>query len=70
MQINVGLDIIDFNPHSPCGERLQAFHIDLQQKNISIHTPHAGSDTLQTGQRLFRQHFNPHSPCGERPYCF
>ena len=33
---------------------------------ISIHTPHAGSDSYQQKQTLLFSHFNPHSPCGER----
>ena len=35
-------------------------------KNISIHTPHAGSD--RRGQAVISKNadFNPHSPCGER----
>ena len=32
---------------------------------ISIHTPHAGSDSLQAPARAEYKNFNPHSPCGE-----
>ena len=32
-----------FNPHSPCGERLEPRH-PLREHRISIHTPLAGSD--------------------------
>ena len=39
----------------------------LYTKRISIHTPHAGSDTCWTMTRRRRTNFNPHSPCGERP---
>ena len=35
---------------------------------ISIHAPHAGSDTLPQRSRLPWQYFNPRSPCGERPF--
>ena len=35
----------DFNPHSPCGERRQADSMLLSSNGISIHTPHAGSDS-------------------------
>ena len=35
-------------------------------KEISIHTPHAGSDTGITKPQTQRGDFNPHSPCGER----
>ena len=33
--------------------------------DISIHTPHAGSDCLLLSIRTYLAHFNPHSPCGE-----
>ena len=33
---------------------------------ISIHTPHAGSDCPVSQNLSIRRHFNPHSPCGER----
>ena len=35
--------------------------------DISIHTPHAGSDTSTLRVSSLRLNFNPHSPCGERP---
>ena len=35
---------IDFNPHSPCGERLQFLGSTVESVFISIHTPLAGSD--------------------------
>ena len=77
-----------FNPHSPCGERHPSrlrrgfpsgFQSTLPMRGatiengrrfesleISIHTPHAGSDEkAQSGGRSC-QDFNPHSPCGER----
>ncbi len=33
---------------------------------ISIHTPHAGSDTKTPLSNCQKRNFNPHSPCGER----
>ena len=33
---------------------------------ISIHTPHAGSDQMQSLPLDAKINFNPHSPCGER----
>ena len=39
---------INFNPHSPCGERLCQAIMLAGYFGISIHTPHAGSD-LQRG---------------------
>ena len=34
--------------------------------DISIHTPHAGSDSQKSLYFSAPQYFNPHSPCGER----
>ena len=34
----------NFNPHSPCGERLRTLDDIFITAVISIHTPHAGSD--------------------------
>ena len=39
----------------------------VPDEDISIHTPHAGSDLLEFGSCLVNFYFNPHSPCGERP---
>ena len=58
---------LDFNPHSPCGERLSNCFFLLCEMCISIHTPHAGSDNSFYSMSTFSFHFNPHSPCGERP---
>ena len=35
---------INFNPHSPCGERLNRCLSNMELFEISIHTPLAGSD--------------------------
>ena len=37
----------DFNPHSPCGERLWGLGRVMVSILISIHTPHAGSDGVR-----------------------
>ena len=55
-----------FNPHSPCGERLRQQISMVPDPTISIHTPHAGSDSYRSGIPLGQPNFNPHSPCGER----
>ncbi len=55
-----------FNPHSPCGERLQPFRRVQVLRRISIHTPHAGSDRQELQNEDDTKYFNPHSPCGER----
>ena len=57
-----------FNPHSPCGERRYKWYIFLNTNNISIHTPHAGSDCKEYTERSRYSYFNPHSPCGERHF--
>ena len=57
----------DFNPHSPCGERPVSRLNSSAGGIISIHTPHAGSDTRPVGVITILSDFNPHSPCGERP---
>ena len=59
---------IDFNPHSPCGERRQMQLEDIPDSEISIHTPHAGSDGILYRYHCHEKNFNPHSPCGERRY--
>ena len=56
----------NFNPHSPCGERLFVYGGFHCWVTISIHTPLAGSDRNSTGGSVRCTHFNPHSPCGER----
>ena len=59
----------DFNPRSPCGERLGRVHFAGQPAPISIHAPRAGSDRGRIcTARFCRYHFNPRSPCGERPW--
>ena len=35
---------IDFNPRSPCGERLSCLHAGILVSRISIHAPRVGSD--------------------------
>ncbi len=58
--------LIYFNPRSPCGERLKAADVEIENK-ISIHAPHAGSDLALTPICWIYLYFNPRSPCGERP---
>ena len=78
-----------FNPHSPCGERPRVsdpsplrlkfqstlplrgvtlrLRLRCRYRQISIHTPLAGSDPHRKPPQRQPKHFNPHSPCGERP---
>ncbi len=39
----------------------------FKKRIISIHAPHAGSDTGSSPIYCRPQHFNPRPPCGERP---
>ena len=56
----------DFNPCSPCGERLSPGVITTSASTISIHAPRAGSDFFAIMSGYLESHFNPCSPCGER----
>ena len=56
----------DFNPRSPCGERLYTFLYRFQEYNISIHALLAESDPPTHGLNSGQTNFNPRSPCGER----
>ena len=38
--------LLDFNPRSPCGERLQSFKLAFAACRISIHAPRVGSDLI------------------------
>ena len=41
----IGAGFAHFNPHSPCGERRDLQALVVADSWISIHTPHAGSDS-------------------------
>ena len=57
----------DFNPRSPCGERLCADMRCVVLLFISTHAPRAGSDSVAFLLYTHFPYFNPRSPCGERP---
>ena len=57
---------VDFNPHSPPGERLDAERARIKAIDISIHTPLPGSDNDFVDKVSEAENFNPHSPPGER----
>ena len=59
----------NFNPRSPCGERLQQ-SIKIARSGISIHAPRVGSDPYWCTSWSTSPDFNPRSPCGERPSGF
>ena len=56
----------NFNPRPPCGERHARIDDLSTIVQISIHAPHAGSDTspIKRGRQIVD--FNPRPPCGER----
>ena len=56
----------NFNPRSPCGERLSPVPEDVLQWHISIHALLAESDRRERRTHDGHKHFNPRSPCGER----
>ena len=55
----------NFNPRSPCGERLDIVANDHVGTDISIHAPRVGSD-MEPEPVPIGLYFNPRSPCGER----
>ena len=59
--------IVNFNPRSPCGERLGLEQGLPRHEQISTHAPRAGSDCPVTKALTISLDFNPRSPCGERP---
>ena len=60
------LGTTDFNPRSPCGERLSCFYDDFQRKVFQSTLPVWGATCCML--RVFPgfPYFNPRSPCGER----
>ena len=61
-----GIGAWDFNPRSPCGERLGLEMPEYILLRISIHAPRVGSDSGINRENLLKTYFNPRSPCGER----
>ena len=55
-----------FNPRPPCGERLIGLFKFNKLALISIHAPHAGSDSKTAKCACPVDYFNPRPPCGER----
>ena len=62
----VAFNTEDFNPRSPCGERLYRYDNLYQHNGISIHAPRVGSDAIAVALAAECLYFNPRSPCGER----
>ena len=58
----------DFNPHSPCGERPSSSPFLSIAVDISIHTPHAGSDAAYR-KKYYEENISIHTPhAGSDPY--
>ena len=55
----------DFNPRSPCGERLTTKQTTLRKFLFQSTLPVWGA-TGRTDRKALDRHFNPRSPCGER----
>ena len=60
------LNISDFNPRSPDGERQHHHGDGGGEQCISIHAPRMGSDRADSRAWISRRDFNPRSPDGER----
>ena len=60
------VNIYNFYPRSPCGERPHANRYYVGLHLISIHALLAESDYLMTCKCPKAYHFYPRSPCGER----
>ena len=57
----------DFNPRSSCEERHNILASHFNPIGISIHAPHARSDSRSGCRRKQTDNFNPRSSCEERP---
>ena len=62
----MALEIDNFNPRSPWGERHSIKKTQNPARTISIHAPRGGSDDSVPFVKASRIHFNPRSPWGER----
>ena len=56
------LSYFDFNPRSPCGERLKRSIPDMDFITISIHAPRVGSDRFPILLRAIRPTISIHAP--------
>ena len=57
----------NFNPRSPCGERLACAALSADISAFQSTLPVWGATAGQRGVCRVQQDFNPRSPCGERP---
>ena len=56
----------NFNPHSPCGERLLSAKTNASFFSFQSTLPMRGATSSHTQWSFIFRYFNPHSPCGER----
>ena len=63
------IQIVNFYPRSPCGERRKEVNNGRFRQNISIHALLAESD-IDASKDIIKtaSNFYPRSPCGERLY--
>jgi len=54
--------VSDFNPRSPCGERLFRVRAITMTASISIHAPHAGSGRKIKGVLVYERKFQSTLP--------
>ena len=66
LKITPEIGWMNFNPRSPCGERLSDDCHQNCRLIISIHAPRVGSDAINSPLAVPTENFNPRSPCGER----
>ena len=57
----------DFNPRSPCGERLPVKASSTATGEFQSTLPLRGATLRSPPRSCTSRHFNPRSPCGERP---
>ena len=57
----------NFNPRSPCGERLASMPVYLYRVKFQSTLPLRGTTLHESDNKGARTNFNPRSPCGERP---
>ena len=63
----IKMELNNFYPRSPCGERRRKGSRRCVLSSISIHALLAESDRVTQRDDFQQGHFYPRSPCGERP---
>ena len=60
--LEIALTLNDFNPRSPCGERLHNDFASCKDESISIHAPRVGSDVTRRDSLKKRRIFQSTLP--------